>query len=183
MQLASSVSAATFHTITLAWDPVSDAEIAGYKVYIGTESQLYTEVLDAGMNAELSVPNMEFGETYYIAVTAVGSGGLESPYSEEIIVTVSPPPLPAGGGISMNDLGQPELHWSFAASALNSAPEFIIQASSDLLTWTTVDTVFPEQSTGGDGETLQFSWLLPMSGPQRFYRLTAENWVGGSTGP
>jgi hypothetical protein len=181
--LTNSIFAATFHTIRIAWDPVLEEGIMGYTIYMGTVSGQYTQAFDAGMNTELSIPNMMFGETYYIAVTAAGSTGLESPYSDEITVTVLPPPLPASSEISMNVPDTPELHWSFPASALNSAPEFIIQASPDLITWTTVDRVFPEQAIGGNAETLQFSWPLPMSGPQRFYRLTAQNWVGGSRDP
>lgn len=181
--VANSVSASNFHTIRIAWDPVFDDEIMIYTVYMGIASGQYTQVFDAGKYTELSIPNMIYGETYYIAVTAAGSSGLESPYSDEITVTVLPPPLPASCEISMSISGNPELCWSFPVSALNSFPEFIIQASPDLINWAMVDTVFPEQATGGSEETLQFSWPIPMSGSQRFYRLTAENWVGSPREP
>jgi hypothetical protein len=178
-----SASAATFHSIPLAWNAPPEAGITGYKVYVGTASQQYTQVLNAGTTPALSVENMEFGKTYYFAVSAISNTGLESPFSSELVVKIAPPPLPVGGGISVNGSGQVALDWSFPVAALGSSPQFIIEASPDLRDWTPVDTVLPSQSTGGDGEIVRFSRQLPMSGPKRFYRLTAKNWMGASTGP
>jgi len=35
-------------TVTVSWDPVSDADLAGYKVYYGTSSGTYPNVVDVG---------------------------------------------------------------------------------------------------------------------------------------
>ena len=36
--------------MSLAWDPVSDADLAGYKVYYGVSSGNYTQSRDVRMN-------------------------------------------------------------------------------------------------------------------------------------
>jgi hypothetical protein len=181
--MAPAAGAATFHTIPLAWNAVPESGIQGYKVYVGTASRQYTQIYDAGTTPALSVAAMELGKTYYFAVKTIGGTGLESDFSTELVVKIAPPPLPVSGGISTNASGQTGLNWSFPVSALDSSPEFIVEASDNLVTWTQVDTVQPAQSIGGDSQTLRFSWPFAISGPRKFYRMTARNWLGASTGP
>ena len=181
--MAPAAGAATFHTIPLAWNAVPESGIQGYKVYVGTASRQYTQIYDAGTTPEFSVAAMEFGKTYYFAVKSIGGNGLESDFSTELVVKIAPPPLPLNGGISANASGQTGLNWSFPASALDSLPEFIVEASDDLVTWVQAGTVLPEESTGGDSQTLLFSWPVSVSGPRKFYRLTSRNWLGAATGP
>jgi hypothetical protein len=180
--LVGSASAATFHTIPLSWNAPPEPGITGYKVYVGSASAQYSQVLAAGTNLTLSVANMEFGKTYYFAVTAIGSTGLESLLSTELVVKIAEPPVPVGGGIVMNGSGQPGLNWSYPVSALSSSPQFIIESSPDLVQWTQVATVLPTASTGGNSQTAQFSWPFAMTGTRKFYRLTAKNWMGSATG-
>jgi len=175
--------AATFHTVPLAWNADTESGIQSYKVYVGTASQQYTQIFDAGTTPELSVAAMEFGKTYYFAVKSIGGNGLESDFSTELVVKIAPPPLPLNGGIAANASGQTGLNWSFPVSALDSLPEFIVEASDDLVTWVQAGTVLPEESTGGDSQTLLFSWPVNVSGLRKFYRLTSRNWLGAATGP
>jgi hypothetical protein len=181
--LVPAAGAATFHTVPLAWNAVPESGIQGYKVYVGTASRQYSQIYDAGTTPAFSVAAMEFGKTYYFAVTTIGGSGLESDFSTELVVKVAPPPLPVGGAISTDASGQAGLNWSFPVTALDSLPEFIVEASNDLVTWTQVDTVQPAQATGSDSQTLRFSWPFTISGPRKFYRLTARNWLGAATGP
>ena len=39
------------HTLTLAWDPNPEPEVAGYIVYVGTEPGIYAEQFDVGVRA------------------------------------------------------------------------------------------------------------------------------------
>ena len=71
----------------------------------------------------------------------------------------------------------------FPKSALGSSPEFVVSASPDMVTWTEVDTILPAQASGGDALNLEFSWPMQVVGSQRFFRLTARNWMGNSTAP
>ena len=178
---ATPVPVVTLHTLTLGWDAVSETGITGYRVHVGTQSRQYTGLHDTGLQTTFPVGGLEFGQTYYFVVSAIGSTGLESAVSDEIAVTVAPPPLPVGGRMVSNGSGQPSLQWTFRRADLGSSPAFIVQASSDLVHWTQVDTVLPGQATGGDAQNLQFAWPVAITtGNRMFYRLTAKNWVGQS---
>jgi hypothetical protein len=76
--------------VTLAWDP-SGPEVAGYRVYYGVNSRagssIYASVIDVGPQTSFSVPNLAVGTTYFFAVTAYNSLGVESDFSEEISYT------------------------------------------------------------------------------------------------
>lgn len=177
-----SVTAATLNPIKLGWDAVPETGIQGYKVYVGTASNQYTLTYSAGTSLSYTVPDRVLGTTYYFAVKAIGADGLESAYSQEIAVTIAPPPLPVGGGMTTNGSGQRALNWTFPKAALTSSPEFIIEQSTNLVNWTVAATVLPSASTGGTTQTANFSWPIAVSGPRKFYRLTARNWLGSPTG-
>lgn len=178
-----SATAATFHTVNLAWNAVPETGIQGYRIYAGTATGVYSQTFEAGTSLSVPVPSREFGVTYYFSVKAIGSTGLESLYAQELVLTIAPPPLPAGGGMTTNGSGQQALTWTFPKTALTSSPQFIIQQSADLVNWTVAATVLPSASTGGTTQTANFSWPIVISGARKFYRLTAKNWMGSATGP
>lgn len=179
---ATSARAATLNPIKLGWYAVPEIDIQGYKVYVGTVSNQYTLTYDADTSLTLTVPDRVLGTTYYFAVKSIDSTGLESDYSQEIAVSIATPPLPTCGGITMDGSGLRALNWSFPKAALTSSPEFIIEQSTNLVNWTVAATVSPSASTGGTTQTANFSWPIAISGPRRFYRLTAKNWLGTPTG-
>jgi hypothetical protein len=178
-----SATAATFHTVNLAWNAVPEPGIQGYRVYAGTATGVYSQTFEVGTSLSVPVPSREFGQTYYFSVKAIGSTGLESPYAQELVVTIAPPPLPLGGGLTVNGSGQRALNWTFPKASLGSSPEFIIEQSTNLVNWTVAATVQPSASTGGTTQIANFSWPVAISGTRRFYRLTAKNWMGMSTTP
>jgi hypothetical protein len=69
--------------VTVAWNANSETNLAGYKLYYGTSSRAYTNVSNLGNVLSASVTLLE-GSTYYFAVTAVNTLGLESDYSAEV---------------------------------------------------------------------------------------------------
>jgi len=71
-------------TISLAWDANTSSGIAGYKVYYGTSSGNYPDVINVGNTATSTVSNLQSGHTYYLAVTDYDTSGNESGYSNEI---------------------------------------------------------------------------------------------------
>jgi hypothetical protein len=75
--------------LSLTWDPSGDSDVAGYKVYYGTQSGTYTEVIDAGNSTTCTIPDLAVGTTYYIAATAYDSYGYESGYSNELDYAVT----------------------------------------------------------------------------------------------
>lgn len=74
--------------VTIGWDPVTGLSVAGYRVYIGTESRKYTQKVDVGNVTTYTMKGLTIGQTYYVAATSYDSTGKESPYSDEIGFTV-----------------------------------------------------------------------------------------------
>ena len=69
--------------VILAWDANPEVDIANYRLSYGTSTGSYPIVIDAGQNLEASVPNLVQGATYYFAVSAVNTAGVQSRYSTE----------------------------------------------------------------------------------------------------
>jgi len=84
--------------LSFIWDPSEDSDVTGYKVYYGTQSGTYTEVVDAGNNTSCTIPDLVVGATYYFAVTAYDSYGYESAYSNEVAYTAEGGSGGGGGG-------------------------------------------------------------------------------------
>jgi len=77
--------------VTLRWDPNSDPDLAGYKIYYGLASRNYQYQADVGMQTTYTIPNLADGKTFYIAATAYDTAGNESSYSNELIFTTGTP--------------------------------------------------------------------------------------------
>jgi hypothetical protein len=88
--LASSVLLALFpsplaaSTLTLAWNPNTEDDLAGYKVYYGVQSGNYDSIIDVGNVTQYTVTNLEPETRYYFAVTAYDTSSNESDFSEEV---------------------------------------------------------------------------------------------------
>jgi hypothetical protein len=68
---------------TITWKANSEADLAGYKVYIGTSSGIYSKSIDVG-NVTSHRVTLSKGSTYFFAVTAYDKTGNESGKSAEI---------------------------------------------------------------------------------------------------
>src|SRR5678815_1906487 len=65
-------------SVTLAWNPNSETNLAGYKLYYGTSSRNYSGYVPVGSATTTStVPNLQDGLTYFFAVTAYCTDGME----------------------------------------------------------------------------------------------------------
>lgn len=172
-------------TMTLGWNAVSNSDLQGYRVYVGTASGQYTRSHDTGTALSLPIDNLTMGQTYYFAVIAINSTGLESEPSNELRVTIALPPLPAASTLTSNAAGSLSLQWTIPNSAMGSSPQFLVQASADLRNWLPVATVLATDAVGSDAQSTRFSWPIPVpaAGAGLFYRLTARNWLGTSTAP
>ena len=79
----------------LDWDPVSDPNLAGYRVYYGTAPGTYLqphgEGLDAAAATTYTVTNLHSGTTYYFATTAYDMSipVKESFFSNEVCKTIT----------------------------------------------------------------------------------------------
>jgi hypothetical protein len=71
-------------TVSIAWDPVADTDLAGYRVYSGTSAGNYSQSVDVG-NVTATTLDLADCQTWYIAVKAYDAAGNESlEYSNEI---------------------------------------------------------------------------------------------------
>lgn len=75
-------------SVTLAWDPSPGSGIAGYRLYQGAASRVYTRVINLGALTSQTVSGLISGVTYFFAVTAYNTNGLEGDFSDEISYTV-----------------------------------------------------------------------------------------------
>ena len=76
--------------VSLAWDPSDSPGVTGYRLGYGTASGQYGTVVDVRKVTTWTVSNLAPG-TYYFAVKAYDSTGLESEYSAEVSTTIVPP--------------------------------------------------------------------------------------------
>jgi hypothetical protein len=78
--------------VTLGWDPNTEPDLAGYKIYYGTASGNYTESFDVKnwTATSCTITNLIEGQIYYFAATAYNISLVESPYSEEISCAINP---------------------------------------------------------------------------------------------
>jgi hypothetical protein len=70
--------------MTLAWDPNTEPDLRGYKVYYGTSSGTYGVPLYVRNVTDYTLTGLTEGQVYYIAVTAYDKSGNESVYSNEV---------------------------------------------------------------------------------------------------
>jgi hypothetical protein len=74
-------------SVTLAWDPSPDTNVAGYNVYYGPSSGNYTNIVSPGNTTNVTVSGLMVGANYYFVATALSTDGLESDPSNEINYT------------------------------------------------------------------------------------------------
>jgi hypothetical protein len=80
-------------TIKLQWDPVSDPDLAGYKVYYGTSPGVYSGNTSVAVQNSADITNLQDCRVYYLAVKAVDANGNESlAFSNEISGMSAPTP-------------------------------------------------------------------------------------------
>ncbi len=112
-------------TVTLAWDPNAETDLAGYVVSWGTQPGSYTQSRDVGNVVTAVVPDLTGGTRYYFAVQAYNTSGLTSAYSAEVsalmpvqgpaaptVTSVTPVSGPTAGGTAVSVRGT-----GFAAGA------------------------------------------------------------------
>jgi hypothetical protein len=71
-------------------EPPSDPDLAGCKLYWGNQSGAYSSVIDIKNAIEYT---LELADgIWYIAATAYDTDGLESVYSNELVLKINAPP-------------------------------------------------------------------------------------------
>jgi PKD repeat protein len=73
-----SIVPAVAGTISIQWDPVPDTDLAGYRVYYGTSPDTYDHSVDVGNVTVYTLGGLTDCVTWYVAVKAEDTEGLES---------------------------------------------------------------------------------------------------------
>jgi hypothetical protein len=160
VSIVSSFSNQDSSSVSLAWDPSPDASVAGYYVYYGTTSGIYTEQIDAGTETTVTISNLTPGLTYYFAVTAYATDIAESDFSNEIsfivpgVLRLSMTQVPFVGNVM-------KIEFPVVADRA-----YTVQASDDLVSWT---DIWHAYGMANDWVYfLDFEWL---NTHRRYYRL------------
>ncbi len=78
-------TAANAGRISIAWDPVTDPDLTGYRIHWGTSPGVYTQWQDVGPVTTSVLYGLADCTTYYVAVKARdAAGNLSASYSNEI---------------------------------------------------------------------------------------------------
>lgn len=80
--------------VTLTWDANTEPDLAGYKVYTGTNSGNYDAPVDVGNVTEYTMTDLQDGVFHYFVLTAYDNEtpSLESDYSNEVMCSNNLPP-------------------------------------------------------------------------------------------
>ena len=99
--VACAVTLAQAKEVHLGWNAPLQADgtpftdLAGYKLYYGFQRGQYQTMVPVGMaETEYTVTNLSPGQTYYFAIKAYNTAGMESTFSNEVSVILPLPPPP-----------------------------------------------------------------------------------------
>ena len=129
-------------SVTLAWNASTDPSVAGYNVYYGGASGVYTNEMCAGNATNVTISGLAEGTTYYFAATTYASSGTNSPFSSEVSYWVpinNAPILSYSNTYTAVVCTNPPIHTNFVFSGfwIHYSPSGVwtLQSSSNLLTW------------------------------------------------
>jgi fibronectin type 3 domain-containing protein len=76
--------------VNLSWSASTSAGVTGYNVYRGTSSSgPFTLLSSSPVTSSIFTDSTaQVGQTYYYVVTAVGTGGIESSYSNVAVAVI-----------------------------------------------------------------------------------------------
>ena len=135
--------------VTLAWDPNTEPDLAGHKIYSGSTSGNYDSNIDIGNRTSYTIPNVTEGQTYYFVVTAYDTFSNESGYSAEVAYTVpildlTAPSTPTSLQAATISTSQINLSWNASSDNIGVTGYRIYRDSTQIAT--TSNTTY--QDTG-----------------------------------
>jgi hypothetical protein len=145
--------------VTLAWNPSADPLVAGFNIYYGGASGVYTNKTSAGAATSLTISNLVIGATYYFAATTYSAAGAESALSGGVAYTV-PVPLP-----KVQLVFTPPNQFVLNVTGL-TGHIYDILATQDFKSWTVIGAV-----TAGGAGSFAFSDTNAASFSSRYYRI------------
>lgn len=111
--------------VTLAWDPVPDADLQGYRLYVGTAHGVYGLPVQVPKGTETKIVNLPKNVMHYAVITSYNTSGLESPYSNELVFQVYAP-------------GEGKFPTAPTGLRKGAAVNASVQGSTDLQVWSSL---------------------------------------------
>jgi hypothetical protein len=141
------------------WDRNPAPAVSGYRIYYGTTSGNYSASNLLGNVTGITVAGLAAGVTYFFAVTAYDTNGLEGAFSTEVSFVPGQPSV---------QLSAAPNHQCVLTVAGLVGQTFEIQATQDFKTWQVIGNV----TTGVDG-TASFIDLNAVLFSYQYYRTRA----------
>lgn len=180
--LPAALYAADAPAVSLSWNANPESNIAGYKLHFGTQSGVYTSVVDVGKTTQAQLPLMQMGSTYYLAVSAYNSAGLEGPRSTEFQVTAATPPAAVDTSFAVGNgstAGQGSLKWKYPKASQSAVDRFAVYSSEDLKTWTEAARLATSAASSSDSQYLYFEYpYQTTTRPKMFFKVAPRNAFG-----
>jgi VCBS repeat protein/fibronectin type III domain protein len=88
VMLATGATAAAQTSVTLAWDPNTETNIAGYAIYYGTSAGNWPTAVNVGNVTQTTVSGLTRGQTYYFIARAYNTDGAYSGPSVEVTAQI-----------------------------------------------------------------------------------------------
>ncbi len=120
-------------SVTLAWNPSSTPDVAGYKIYYGMACRVYSSAVAVGATTNATISGLTPGTTYFFAATTLDADGNESDFSNEASYAV--PVTAAALTTTASSGGQ----FSFTVSG-HVGQQYVVQASTNLVDWDSIQT-------------------------------------------
>ena len=157
--LAQAATVSGPYAAVVNWIRSPDPKVIGYRMYCGTNSGHYLISYPTGNVTSNLVAGMAAGVTYFFAVTAFGTNGIESPFSEEINFVPGQPLVQLRAA--------PNHQFALTLAGL-IAHSYDIEATQDFQTWSVIGNV----TTGAAG-SMSFTDTNAALFSRRFYRTKA----------
>jgi hypothetical protein len=107
-------AAVSASSLLVSWKGNTESDLAGYKLYCGTEPGRYGSPITLGKVTNCQLSAVTAGKTYYIALTAYDTSGNESSFSTEVSAYI-----PASQAAAVITLISPT-----SGAVLSSTPKF-----------------------------------------------------------
>ena len=65
-------------SLQVSWNANTEEDLAGYRLYYGTQSNTYGQTVDVGNATSYTIGSAQNGSTYFVAVSAYDAEGNES---------------------------------------------------------------------------------------------------------
>src|SRR5262245_28149347 len=140
-------------SVTLAWDPNSETDLARYLVGYRTSPTATETLVDVGLVTTWTLTTAVEGSTYYFRLYAENTSGLRSAPSNEVSTTIPlTPPPPTGGGYAI-DRGQLSYGAVKSGTSITPAQTLMVTRTSGTAGWTATTSaswlrVSPASGTG-----------------------------------